>query len=85
MFFRKKRQAYIVFIINLPDEAQVYNKLILFSSKVILLDYVLVEVRGDRGSLVLASCPALCDLDAGRAEEDGASSVWLVETAGPAR
>ena len=75
MFFRKNRQAYIVFITNLPDKAQFYNKLTIFSSIAILLDYVLVEVRGGHGSLVLVSCPALSDPDAGRAEEDGASGV----------
>ena len=75
MFLNKNRQAYIVLITNLPDEAQVYNILTIYS---FIATYGLIEALSGRRSLVPASPLAPGDPDDGRAKVDGPSGVWLV-------
>ena len=73
---------YSYVITSLPEEAQVYNNTttsFFYSSS---LSCWLVGARGTCCSLLPTSRSSLGDSCTGRAEGDGPTDAWLVETAG---
>ena len=78
----KLMMIYSYVITSLPEEAQVYNNTTMSFFYSSSLFYWLVKARGTCCSLLLTSCSSLGDSCTGRAEEDGPTDAWLVETAG---
>ena len=69
-------------ITSLPKEVQVYNNTTISFFYSSSLSCWLVGSRGTCCSLLPTSCSSLGDSCTGRAEEDGPTAAWLVETAG---